>query len=118
MNSDINKILGNHEDRIVKLEKNDIEKEIRLQKVEDSYLRLENTIMTENRETREILRESMQKQWDLIKTRDDKKDAENARDYEFRKSRLERQTELLIKIMTIGGVGYLILQSALDYFTK
>lgn len=106
-------ILKDHEYRIVKLEKSDIEKEIRLQKIEDNYVRLENTILTENRETREILREGMKNQWELIKSRDEKKEAESARDYDLKKSKVERYSDVLVKLLTVGGIGYLLLQSFL-----
>lgn len=115
MSIDTKERLDNHELRIEKLEEKDLEKEIRLRKVEDSYLRLENTIMSENRETRDILRESMTKQWELIKSRDEVKDAQKARDHEYRKTKLERKTELTIKLLTVGGLGYLLIQSVFNF---
>lgn len=110
----VNNILENHEDRIVQLEKNDLEKELRIKRIEDNYIRLENTIMTENRETRDILREGMRNQWELIKSRDEKKELESVRDYDFKKTKFEKRTELLVKILTIGGVGYLLIQSLIE----
>lgn len=106
--------LNDHEDRIVKLEKSDIEKELRIKRIEDNYIRLENTIMTENRETRDILREGMRNQWELIKSRDEKKELESVRNHDFRKTKFEKRTELIVKILTIGGVGYLLIQSLIE----
>ncbi|MGE7918478.1 hypothetical protein ACQKM9_05930 [Viridibacillus sp. NPDC093762] len=45
-------LLDNHEGRIEQLEVNDLDKEKRLRAVEQSYLKLENTILQENRDTR------------------------------------------------------------------
>lgn len=113
--NDIEMVLDDHENRLVKLEKSDLEKELRIQKIEDNYLRLENTIMAENRETRDILREGMNKQWELIKSRDDKFAAEAERQHILKKTRIERNSEILLRLLTAGGIIYLLMESL---FTK
>lgn len=113
--NDIEMVLDDHENRLVKLEKSDLEKELRIQKIEDNYLRLENTIMAESRETRDILREGMNKQWELIKSRDDKFAAEAERQHILKKTRIERNSEILLRLLTAGGIIYLLMESL---FTK
>ncbi|MEX3625818.1 hypothetical protein [Viridibacillus arvi] len=111
-------ILENHEGRIKQLEENDQEKEKRLRAVEQSYLKLENTILQENRDTRQLFQNTMQNQWDLIKSRDASTENEKTRNYELTKSKLERRTELTMKLLGTGGLLYLCIQSVLDWISK
>lgn len=118
ISSDVQEVLVDHEGRIEKLEKSDIEKEMRLQRVENSYIRLENTIMTENRETREILRDSLKNQMDLIRARDDYKEKQSERDFQYNKTKLERRTEFWMKLLTVGGLVYLLIQNLIELLLK
>ncbi|MGE7623914.1 hypothetical protein ACQKMD_12905 [Viridibacillus sp. NPDC096237] len=61
-------LLDNHEGRIKKLEESDHDKEKRLRDVEKSCIKLENTILHENRDTRQLFQNTMQNQWELIKS--------------------------------------------------
>lgn len=111
-------LLENHEGRIKQLEENDQDKEKRLRTMEQSYLKLENTILQENRDTRQLFQNTMQNQWDLIKSSYASTENDKNRKYELTKSKLERRTELTMKLLGTGGLLYLCVQSLLDWMSK
>ncbi|MEK5528526.1 hypothetical protein MKX79_03905 [Viridibacillus sp. FSL R5-0468] len=111
-------LIENHEGRIKQLELNDLDKEKRLRTVEQSYLKLENTILQENRDTRQLFQNTMQNQWDLIKSSYAATENDKNRKYELTKSKLERRTELTMKLLGTGGLLYLCVQSLLDWMSK
>ena len=111
-------IISEHDKRLSTLEENDREQDRRIRELEKSFTKLESTIIQENRETRMIFQSTMNKQWDLIKTRDIAKENENQREHEFRKSKFEKNTDLAIKLLGAGGLVYLFVQSVLSTFTN
>ncbi|MGG0666983.1 hypothetical protein ABE073_00380 [Lederbergia citrisecunda] len=113
---DNNNKIEDHEQRIKTLEENDSDKEVRLRNIEMNYTRLESTILQENRDTRQFFQSTMDKQWDLIKSMGVLNDKEKEREHEIRKTRLERHTELFLKVGGAGGILYLIIQSILNLF--
>lgn len=56
----------NHEERIVNLELSEHEQKERIKRLEDSHLKLENTMMTESRETRAVLKKQTDKMFELV----------------------------------------------------
>lgn len=111
-------IILDHGRRITDLEEHDKEQDRRIRTLEQNYTKLESTIVQENRETRMIFQSTMDKQWDLIKTRDIAKENASQRDYELQKTKFERRTELLVKLLGAGGLIYLMVQSVIETFTK
>lgn len=115
---DHERLLENHEERIVTLEKSDTEKELRIQTIEKNYMKLENTILQENRDTRSFFQSTMDKQWELIKSRDSAVESEKIRTYDLRKTKMERNADLLLKYGGAGSVLYLFLQSLFNILSK
>lgn len=107
-----------HETRIVHLESTEKEVRGRLTNLERDIHQLENTIVSENRETRTLFQGTMDKQWDLIKSKDEAADKEKQRKHEMEKTKVERHSEIFLKIGGAGGVLYLFIQSMIDLFSK
>lgn len=107
-----------HEHRIRELEVNDADKEMRLRNIEKGYAHLETTILQENRDTRQFFQSTMDKQWDLIKSMGALNDKEKERQHEIKKTKLERHTEMFLKIGGAGGILYLFIQSIFDIVSR
>lgn len=107
------KRLNNHGERITKLEKYDEDKHRRLLEVEKNYGELKETIVGENREMRQFFQSNMDKQWDLIKSRDEHNHDTKKMKHELDKTKTERYTDLALKLLGAGGIVYLILQNLL-----
>lgn len=119
------KRLNTHDDRIAQLEKWDQDKHRRLQSmerndedyekrlinVEQNYVKLENTILTENKETRTFFQSNMDKLWELTKTRDELNHDSRRMRYEITKTKVERWSDVFFKLAGTGGILYLIVQA-------
>ena len=114
--------LADHEKRLQHLEKQDIKKDKRLENMEQSFMKIENTILKENQETRNLFKEITDRQWQLIEGRDKAEEAKEIREYElnaserkdaieFKKQRFNATVELFIKLLTAGGLIYLLIES-------
>lgn len=106
-----------HEERILVLEETDRKHEERLEKVESNYTKLENTILKSSQSQQDFFRDTMSKQWELIKARDDSKDNEYQRSHEIalanqaiKKSNTEKAWEFAGKITMAGGILYLVIE--------
>ncbi|NYV68116.1 hypothetical protein HYI36_22830 [Bacillus sp. Gen3] len=110
--------IKDHEYRIRILEESDADKEMRLRNIEKSYAHLETTILQENRDTRHFFQSTMDKQWDLIKSMGALNEKEKERQHEIKKTKLERHTELFLKLGGAGGILYLIIQSLFTLLSK
>ena len=88
--------------------------EERLRSIENNYTNLENTILKENRDTRSFFQDMMNKQWELISSKGKYDDAQNQRDYDLRKTKIERYSEMLLKFAGAGGILYILIQSLLN----
>lgn len=67
-NSSMFETVQNHEDRISDLERVDREHEEHLKRLEDQSMKLENTILTENRDTRTTIKEQTEKLFVIVKS--------------------------------------------------
>lgn len=116
--------LTDHEKRLQHLEKQDIKKDERIENMEQNFLKLENTILKENQETRNLFKEITSRQWSLIEGREKAEEAKEIREYElnasekkdeleFRKQKFSSYLELAIKLLTAGGLIYLLIESLL-----
>ena len=109
--------LTDHEDRIIILEKSDVEILKRVKEVESNYMSLENTILKGNQQQQEFFSKTMDKQWDLITEKDASKETQRQREHEIaianqaiKKSNSEKAWELAGKAILSGGVLYLIIE--------
>lgn len=85
-------------------------------------MKLENTILRENQETRNLFKELTDRQWSLIEGREKAEEAKEIREYElnaserkdaieFKKQKFNTAMELFIKLLTAGGLIYLLIES-------
>ncbi len=116
--------LTDHEKRLQYLEKQDIKKDEKLENIEQNFIKLENTILKENQETRNLFKEITSRQWTLIEGREKAEEAKEIREYElnanekkdeleFRKQKFSSFLDLAIKLLTAGGLIYLLIESLL-----
>lgn len=116
--------LTDHEKRLQFLEKENIKKSEQLENIEQSFMKLENTILRENQETRNLFKELTDRQWTLIEGREKADEAKEIREYElnaserkdaieFKKQKFNAAIELFIKLLTAGGLIYLLIESLL-----
>lgn len=109
--------LNNHEERIIILEKTDVELIKQIKDIQNNYVTLENTILKGNQTTQEVFRDTIDKQWQLITERDKVKEESSKRqhelaisNHEYKKSNMEKKWEWLGKIGVAGGVLYLVIE--------
>lgn len=103
--------LNQQDERIIQLEKYDKDKHERLKKVEANYENLQNTIVSENKEMRLFFLSNMDKQWDLIKSRDEQR-LENLRmKHDLSKTKVERWSDILFKLIGSGSILYVLIQT-------
>ncbi|WP_339262788.1 hypothetical protein [Lysinibacillus sp. FSL K6-3209] len=116
--------LTDHEKRLQFLEKENIKKSEQLENIEQSFMKLENTILRENQESRNLFKELTDRQWTLIEWREKADKAKEIREYElnaserkdaieFKKQKFNAAIELFIKLLTAGGLIYLLIESLL-----
>jgi len=84
--------------------------ERRIQQGELNYQDLKNTILLSNERMQTFFSSTMDKQWDLIKSRDALSENDKVRKYEFSKSKLEKWSEVVIKVAGAGGILVIIAQ--------
>ena len=116
--------IDSHHERITFLEENGRQHEDRLKQLEDQSIKLENTIMTESRETRITVKEQTEKMevqssklYDIVHTSINYKSDSQKLDYDLKKMRIEMWTNVFLKLsggitllFTAGGAGYWFLQ--------
>lgn len=105
------KRFNQHGDRLLQLEKRDEEKHKRLKDVELNYAKLENTILTENKEMRNFFQSNMDKLWDLTKSRDEQSHETRRMRHEISKTKIDRWSDIIFKVVGSGGILYLIAQA-------
>lgn len=116
--------LKNQEERIVNLEgatidntesikkllETESKQEERIAKMESNYINLENTIMKENRETRQSYQSQTDRQWEFIEQMTGVKESESKRSHEFKMHRTSQITGIILKVVGGGGIIYLLVQ--------
>lgn len=100
-----------HGEDIEQLKQADLRHDERLREMKNNYTNLENTILKENRDTRSFFQDVMNKQWELISSKGKYEDAHKQRVYDYKKSALERWSEIFLKVVGTGGILYLLIQS-------
>lgn len=106
-----------HGQRISVLEERDEKHEERLKQLEDQSVRLENTIMTESRETRITMKEQTEKLFEIVDTSINYKADSQKLDYDLKKMRIEMWTNVFLKLsggvlalLSAGGAGVFLLK--------
>lgn len=106
-----------HGERISSLEENGRLHEERLKLLEDQSVRLENTVMTESRETRTTMKEQTEKLFKIVDQSINYKADSQKLDYDLKKMRIEMWTNVFLKLsggmlalLSAGGAGYWLLQ--------
>lgn len=114
-------------DNYRKLEENDKKQTEKLDSLFDQMnnlvqqnTKLESTILKSSQSQQDFFRDTMNKQWELIKARDDSKEAERKRIHEknlleqdLKKFNAEKRWDLVGKLIVSGGIFYLIIESIL-----
>ncbi|PKH09872.1 hypothetical protein [Planomicrobium sp. MB-3u-38] len=98
-----------HGERIIALEQ-------RMEKVENNYVNLENTIWKTSQSTQDVFRDTIKNQFELIKAQSGFKNEENARRHELKKTKTEKFWEYAGKVTALllssGSILYVILEMA------
>lgn len=111
----------NHEDRIVILENRDKAHEERLKRLEDQSVKLENTILTENRDTRSTMKEQTEKLFKIVENAMGYQNNKTSQDHELKMLKLNTWSTVFLKISgavgalgSAGGLIYLVVQHFLS----
>lgn len=88
----------NHEERISSLEENDKQREERIKKLEDNSIKLENTIMTENRDTRKTMMEQTEKLFGIVENAMGYQSTRTAQAHEFKNQTMPRLSKQLLRL--------------------
>lgn len=109
------------DDRVIILEVSDRERdeidrirEERIKRLEDNATKLENTVMSENRDTRATVVEQNRQLFTLIESVMGFKTTEHSQNHEYRVVKWDRTTNVLLKVAGAGGILYLIAQSIMS----
>lgn len=112
----------NHENRIVILENRDQAQEERLKRLEDQSVKLENTILTENRDTRSTMKEQTEKLFTIVENAMGYQNNRTAQDHELKMLKLNTWSTVFLKfagaIGALGSAGGLIYLVAQHFLTK
>lgn len=75
-----------------------------------NYQDLKTTILLTNKETQTFFQSSMDKHWDLIKTAMGMLEGDKSRKHDLAKSKLEKYSEIIIKVAGAGGILIVLAQ--------
>ena len=73
-----------------------------------NYMKLENTIFRENKETRDMMRGTMEKQFSLIEQLTGYKESAAVRDSDLQKVKTEKWSDIIVKLI---GLATIVLSS-------
>lgn len=110
----------NHENRIIILENRDKAHEERLKRLEDQSVKLENTILTENRDTRSTMKEQTEKLFKIVESAMGYQNNKTSQDHELKMLKLNTWSTVFLKFAgaigalgSAGGLIYLVVQHLL-----
>lgn len=95
---------------ILELKKNEEKQDKDILELKNSYINLENTIMKENRETRQSYQAQTDRQWAFIEQMTGVKESESKRKHEFKMHKTSQVTGIILKVIGGGGILYLLIQ--------
>ena len=111
-----------HAIKIAALEKADQHHDERLRNLEENAMKLENTVMRENQETRSTMREQTAKLFTIVENAMGYQSARTAQAHELRMAKLNTWSTVFLKVsggvvglLSSGGAIYYVLQ---HYLTK
>lgn len=99
-----------HHLEILELKRKEAEQDKSILELKNSYINLENTIMKENRETRQSYQAQTDRQWKFIEQVTGFKESESQRDHELKIHKFNHYSGILLKIFGAGGIAYLLIQ--------
>jgi GTPase involved in cell partitioning and DNA repair len=103
-----------HDERIVALEKADKHHDERLKKLEDNAMKLENTVMTESRDTRTNMIEQVEKLFAIVENARGYQTARTAQSHELRMAKINMWSTVFLRVSG-GIVGLLPSGGAINY---
>lgn len=113
-------ILKRHSERLQEV--SDVQKrhDETIQEMSANYLKLENVIYRENKETRDMMRGTMDKQFSLIEALTGYKESAAVRDIELKKVKTEKWSDIIVKVIGLltivlssGGILFAIVNAFL-----
>ena len=99
-----------HQQQIWELKKNEEKQDKDILELKTSYINLENTIMKENRETRQSYQAQTDRQWAFIEQVTGYKENESSRKHELKMHKFNHVSGILLKVFGAGGIAYLLIQ--------
>lgn len=111
-------ILKRHSDRLQEV--SDVQKkhDETIQEMNANYMKLENTIFRENKETRDMMRGTMDKQFSLIEQLTGFREASAVRESDLKKVKTEKWSDIVVKIIGLltivlssGGILFAIVNA-------
>lgn len=114
--------IGKHAVEIAALKESDRLHDDRLKKLEDNAVKLENTVMSESRETRTTMKEQTEKLFAIVENAMGYQSARTTQTHELRMTRLNVWSTVFLKVsggivalLSSGGAIYYVLQ---NFFTN
>lgn len=106
-----------HAVKIAALEKSDERHDERLRNLEENAMKLENTVMRENQETRSTMREQTAKLFTIVENAMGYQSARTAQTHELRMAKLNTLSTVFLKVsggivglLSSGGAIYYVIQ--------
>ncbi|AMQ06720.1 hypothetical protein [Sporosarcina psychrophila] len=106
-----------HAIKIAALEKSDLHHDERLRNLEENAMKLENTVMRENQETRSTMREQTAKLFTIVENAMGYQSARTAQTHELRMAKLNTLSTVFLKVsggivglLSSGGAIYYVIQ--------
>lgn len=100
--------IESHSERIFNLEESDRRQEARIKLLEDNAIRLENTVMSEARETRSTMERNTDRLYDIVENALSISAKRETQKHELRLTKWDKVTTILLK----AGAGLVVLGSA------
>lgn len=109
--------IGTLEEITLSLKESDRQHDERLKNLEDNAVKLENTVMSENRETRTTMREQGDKMFTLVENAMGYQTARTTQSHELRMAKLNTWSTVFLKVsggvvglLSSGGAIYYVMQ--------
>ena|SRR5690606_24063040 len=110
--------IGSLEEITLALKQSDRQHDERLKQLEDNAMKLENTVMIENRDTRTTMKEQVDKLFVLLEKNMDHRSTVEAYNHDQKMAKLKTWADVFMKVLLgltgAGGIGYLIVQHFLN----
>ena len=101
-------ILKRHTERLNHVDETQQEHSEKIETINANYMKLENVIYRENKETRDMMRGTMEKQFSLIEQLTGYKESAAVRDSDLQKVKTEKWSDIVVKLI---GLATIVLSS-------